>query len=58
MSGIDALNRLDEKQLPQPKIAVTADIFQEKELTKLFDYVITKPYNKNQLIDCLNTVLS
>jgi signal transduction histidine kinase/CheY-like chemotaxis protein len=58
MSGIDALNRLDEEQLSQPKVAVTADIFQEKELTKLFDYVITKPYNKNQLIDCLNTVLS
>lgn len=56
MSGIEALKVLNTKGLQQPKIAVTADIFQEKELHELFDDVITKPYKKSDLIEVLNNI--
>jgi CheY-like chemotaxis protein len=58
MSGLQALEKLKVLQCKQPKVAVTADIFQEKELSSLFDSVITKPYKKSDLIDVLNELVS
>ncbi|RXE94516.1 ATP-binding protein [Pseudoalteromonas phenolica] len=58
MSGLQALEKLKTLQCKQPKVAVTADIFQEKELRTLFDSVITKPYKKSDLIDVLNQLVT
>ncbi|MFY8299857.1 ATP-binding protein [Pseudoalteromonas sp. SS15] len=58
MSGLQALEKLNDLQCQQPKVAVTADIFQEKELSSLFDSVITKPYKKSDLIDVLNQLVT
>ena len=58
MSGLQALEKLKILQCKQPKVAVTADIFQEKELGSLFDSVITKPYKKADLISVLNQIVT
>ena len=58
MSGLQALEKLKTLQCKQPKVAVTADIFQEKELGSLFDSVITKPYKKADLISVLNQIVT
>ena len=58
MSGLQALEKLKTLQCKQPKVAVTADIFQEKELSSLFDSVITKPYKKSDLIDVMNQLVT
>ena len=53
MSGIEALKQLKSQGVSKPKIAVTADVFQEKELNALFDDVITKPYQKSDIVQML-----
>ncbi len=58
MSGLQALEKLKILQCKQPKVAVTADIFQEKELGSLFDSVITKPYKKADLVSVLNQIVT
>ena len=53
MSGIEALKQLKSQGVSKPKVAVTADVFQEKELNALFDDVITKPYQKSDIVQLL-----
>ena len=56
MSGIEAANKLNYMQIKQPKIAITADIFQDKNLNTHFDDIIIKPYKKSDIIKILNQI--
>ncbi|MEL7478177.1 MAG: ATP-binding protein [Pseudomonadota bacterium] len=58
MSGLEALQELKEQQLTQPIVAVTADVFQEKELYAKFDDVIIKPYKKSDIVEMLNRIFA
>lgn len=58
MSGLEALKVLKEQQLTQPIVAVTADVFQEKELYAKFDDVIIKPYKKSDIVEMLNRIFA
>lgn len=53
ISGIELLELLNQKGLKQPKIAVTADIFNSKTIADLFDAVVTKPFSRQNIIDVL-----
>ncbi|MCF2857059.1 ATP-binding protein [Pseudoalteromonas sp. SMS1] len=53
MSGIEALHKLKAEIPSLTVVAVTADIFRERELKSLFDGVIAKPYRKVEITDVL-----